>query len=1020
MNKTIIKTTLREIRKSLGRFISILCIIALGAGFFAGLKSSRGDMVKTADIFLKDHSFYDYKLINNYGFDDESIKTAEENENVLKAEGSSSVDALMTYYDTELAIKIATVPEKVNTLSLIKGRLPKNSNECVADKKFFGENIIGKEITLSDDNDKDTLDKLTTKTFTCVGIADSPVYLNYERGTTSLLNGSISAFIFVQKSSFESDISTELNLTLKKSFDIYSDDYNDYTKSVKGNIEELSKSIADERYESETKKPIEDYNKSKEEYEENLKKYEDEKAEDYKKLDDGLSEIKSSEKKLKDGKKTYDKSLDDYNKSLALFNESKKKLDEGKSELVSGIKKANEGIEKLKSGITQYEKAPFLDEVSKAKLEGLKAQLKGAEEELDSLNNQKTELDLKYKELGLQKKKLNEANSALISSKKQLDSSKAKLESSKDEYTTSKNKADEEYSKAKNDLDDAKIKLDDGKEKIDKIEKPESYTLGRDTNVGYVCFENDSKIVDGLAAVFPVFFFLVAALMCMTTMTRMVDEQRTDIGVLKALGYSKTVIMGKYVAYSGLAAIFGCLIGFFGGSYLFPEAIWIAYGVLYSFAPLEVSYDPIIAIGLMIVALIFTIGATILSCHSELSKNAAEIMRPKVPKSGKHTLIERLPFFKHLSFLRKVSFRNLVRYKGRFVFMVLGIAGCMALLVTGFGISDSIQKIGDYQFSDIMKYDYEVLFSQNMTVQNQNDFKKSASYAGNMIFVHSSSYDIKTPKGTKSSNVIATDSKNISDYINTSLGKEKVSFPKDGFAVVTKKFAENNGIGIGSEISVVDSDMKETKLKVSGICDNYVYNYVYTTLSSLKQGFSYEPSQKTAFINSKLEEDSDTAGKLMKEDKVRNVTDNAVIRTRVAKMLNSLDLIVLLVKVCAGALAFVVLYNLTNINITERIREIATIKVLGFYPKETSAYVFGENFVLTGIGAIIGIFLGKALHAFVMSKIVIDMVSFNVKVDLISYIYSIALTFIFALVVDFFMYFKLQKIDMAQSLKSIE
>ena len=1022
MNKSILKTLLREIKKSAGRFISIMCIIALGVGFYSGLKVARADMLKTGNDFYSQLEFYDYRLLCSYGYDDDSVLAARNNENVKYAEGAYSADAVMLFDGEEHVYKLHSVTDNVNKLNITAGRMPTAENECIVDAKYFSESDIGKKFKLSKDNEKDTLKMLNAEEYTIVGIAGSPIYLNHERGTTSLQGGRVSAFLYLPKCSFDSDYYTELYINLKENYYIYSDEYDDYIDSVEDSIKSLSTALGDERYNSIKSEAKDEYDENYEKYEDNLKKYNDEKADAYDKLNDAENELDESERTLNEKTIEYENGVKEYEKNLAEFNSGKAELESAKQQLESGMKNIASGLAQLNAAIAQYEAAPVLDTQSDLALQGLKAQR-------DELNNKKSALTAQQQQLYEKELQLKSAENELKTAKQQLDDAKIQLDDGKRqladgraEYNDSKKTADDEFSDAENELADAKQKLSDAKKDIDDIEKPDCYTLGRNTNTGYVCFENDSSIVDGLAEVFPLFFFLVAALMCMTTMTRMVEEQRTEIGVLKALGYSGGVIMSKYLSYSGFAALIGASIGFFGGSYVFPKVIWGAYTILYGFAPLKIIYNPIIGIAMLLAAMICTVGAAVPAIYGVLRENAAQIMRPKAPKGGKHAFYERFTLFKKLGFLQKVSVRNITRYKGRFIMMVLGVAGCTALLITGFGIRDSIQKICDYQYGNIMQYDYELTFKDSVDEQNRQQFVDDTSYAGNALFLHDMYYDVTTPAGVKSAKVVAPVGDSVKDYIHLYNADGDVQYPKDGYAVVSEKFASSNNIKIGSEITVTNSDMKETRLKVSGICKNYVYNYVYTTLSSLSDGFGSPVEIKSAYILSNTDDfdGHKIAAKLMKEDNVSSVTVVADLIDRVSNMLKSLDLIIVVIIICAGALAFVVIYNLTNINITERMREIATIKVLGFYPSETAMYVFGEFFVLTAFGALFGILLGRLLHAYVMAQINIDMVSFDVIVSPMSILFSILLTFVFALLVDVFMHFKLQKIDMAQSLKSIE
>ena len=565
------------------------------------------------------------------------------------------------------------------------------------------------------------------------------------------------------------------------------------------------------------------------------------------------------------------------------------------------------------------------------------------------------------------------------------------------------------YSKAyKDELEDVSEKLEDDR----------WYTLTRNTNIGYACFENDADIVEGIANVFPVFFFLVAALVCMTTMNRMVEEQRTMIGVLKALGYSDGRIMGKYLFYAGSAALLGGVLGFLGGSYIFPKVIWSSYGIMYDLPPIVFVFDGKLAAFSLAVSCLCSMGTTWFTCKKELFEAAASLMRPKAPKTGKRIFLERLPFiWKHLKFLYKVSIRNVVRYKKRFFMMVLGISGCTALLVTGFGIKDSIVNVAAQQFEEIQIYDMN-LGLRTAATEDEAYQKEIEKWASGYTFVCEKSVDLQTEDTVKSiTMVILSEEERADSFVNLHTAQnENIRYPGPGEAVISDKIAGKYGIKEGETITLSDDAMQKIKVKVTGICENFVYNYVYLHKDTYK-----EAEYKSVYMNIKEGKDVHEAlAAMMQQPQTASGTVNEDVRERFSNMMSSLNYIVILITFCAGFLAFIVLYNLTNINITERVREIATIKVLGFYPGETAAYVFRENLVLTAIGGAVGLLLGKYLHRFVMSQIDIDMVSFDVHILPQSYLYSLLLTFLFAFIVNGFMSVKLSKIPMAESLKSIE
>lgn len=983
------KTTLREIRNSFGRYIAILAIVALGVGFFSGLKVTREAMVTTADDYLKEYNFFDYQVMSSLGFEKNDIASFEKTGSVEAAEGSVSCDVLFTpdKKGADKVIKLHSVPEKINTLKLEDGKMPEKANECVVDYRLFEKNPIGKTIRISDNNEKETLDMLKYREYTIVGTVVSPIYLNFERGSTALADGSVSGFAYLDKNGFDTDYFTEVYLKLDHNFPIYSDDYKKLIEDTEDSVQTASDKIADRRYQDILRDAKKELAEGQKEYDDNYSSYLLEKADteaalsqSYHKLTTGRAELAQNEKMLKDRR----------------------------TRLASAEKELQKGKEQLAQQKAQFEaNKPYM---SPEQIAAATAQIAAAE-----------------KKLSTNKKSIKEGFAQIAAGEKQIEKSRAQIEKGFAEYYEGKNEAESAFSEAEAEFADARKRLADAEEEIRDIKAPDTYVLDRNTNIGYACFESDSGIIDGIAKVFPVFFFMVAALVCMTTMTRMVDEQRTQIGVLKALGYGNGAVISKYLFYAASASFIGCIIGFFSCCYIFPLVIWNAYGMMYDFSgDLYYIIDGVLFTISLSVSLLCSMGATMLSCYAEFREVPAQLIRPKAPKEGKRILLERIPFiWNKLSFLYKVSFRNIFRYKKRFLMMVLGISGCTALLLTGLGVRDSVKNVVDYQFDEIQVFDYSIVFDKNMNENRQSRFtEQSDDYIKDLIFIHQSSSDLVTKSEVKSISLIAADSENFHKFVRLSdEDGGKIAYPKQSEAVICKKLADTYHLKKGSSITLRDENMKEIKVSVSAVCENYVENYIYITPQTFEDGFGYAPAVKSALVHA--EDDSrsgvqTSAAKTLNEKGVTTVSVNNDMRDRVDNMMKGLDYVIALVIISAGALAFIVLYNLTNINITERVREIATIKVLGFYPKETSAYVFRENFFLTGISAFVGLILGKALHAFVMSQIQVDMLSFDVRISTVSYVLAVVLTFVFAAAVNLAMYYKLEKISMTESLKSIE
>ena len=699
---------------------------------------------------------------------------------------------------------------------------------------------------------------------------------------------------------------------------------------------------------------------------------------------------------------------------------------------------------------------------SPAQLQQQLAQLDAQQAVLDAQRNQ---LESSEAEIAAGEKQLAAAKQELSSQEEQLNEQEQKLADAEKELADGQKEYEDGLQTLDEKTADAKEEIADAQKQIDEIQEPDVYVLGRDTNIGYASYENDSTIVAGIAKVLPFFFFLVAALVCMTTMNRMVEEQRTQIGVLKALGYSEARIMGKYLFYAGSAAWIGSVIGFLIGSTIFPTVIWNAYKIMYQMGDYELMFDPWLAVASLAVALLCSVGVTWLTCRYELMSTAANLIRPKSPKSGRRVWLEHIPFvWNRMSFLAKVSVRNVFRYKQRFFMMVIGIGGCTALLVTGYGIKDTIADIADMQYEEVQLYDMSATLKEGypaadaaageqkiaaagMAEQQANTESASAGTSAvggevtdsadfselTEVLSESSedwmpfceiSMDLTGRSGVKTANVvIPQDTGAAQEYIRlrTEDG-EDIPWPGEEEAVISAKLARKCGIRVGDTVTLRTEDGEKLKVKVTALSRNYIYNYVYISPETWKLDNGSDPVYKSIYIHASegTQENRELSEKLLACDAVSAVAVNADMLSQVNKMMGSLDAVVLLIILCAGALAFIVIYNLTNINITERIREIATIKVLGFRPKETASYVFRENVVLTALGTIVGLGAGICLHRFVIANIDVDMVTFQPRVLPFSFVKSILLTFVFMVIVDVVMYLKLERINMAESLKSVE
>ena len=1006
MGSSMGKTTLREIRQSLGRYFAIMAIVALGVGLFSGLKVTRDVMVSSAQLYFDQTSFYDVELISTVGFETDAARQLSRREGVLDAQGSVSTDALLVDESgNENALQVMQLLDEQNQPVLVSGRLPQSAQECVVDTLAFGEDSIGATLTLSDNNDDDTDEMFAQKTFRIVGRVNSPVYANYERGTTSLGNGTIDGFMLVLRDAFDCDYDTEIYVKLNTfGAQIYTDGYDNQIDEAEEWLEDFAQEQADERYSRLKSEAERDLFEGQEQLTAQTQSGELELIASKDQLDSAKVEIDSGYAQLESGRT-------ELQSGKAQLESQRQSLQSQKTELLLQKQQVLSGLNEVAAAKAQTAGTAYYSQ-SVAQEQQLQASLSQIESGLAEIESGLAQIEQQSQELQLQEQ--------------QLQASQTELEAAQREYRDGLAQYEQGMQELSQSTSDAQDELDDAQDEIDDLEEPDVYVLTRDENIGYASFDNDSSIVDAIANVFPIFFFLVAALVCMTTMNRMVEEQRTQIGVLKALGYSEGAIMGKYLFYSGSAAGIGCLIGFFGGSLLFPFVIWRTYAIMYTMGDIVFVFDYSLGLISLLASMLCSMGSTYFTCRYELLSVPAELMRPKAPKSGKRILLERIPIlWNRFSFLVKVSIRNVLRYKKRFFMMVVGIGGCTALLVTGFGVKDSIANIAGQQFTSVQTYGMSVLLKEGYTTGEWDEVEEylqdeSLGYTR----AAESAMDAQLPDGgTKSLTVIVPeDASRFEDYwdLHTEDG-ESIPFPEEGQAVVNAEFARRNGYELGDTISLSDEDGNELSLRIVGLSENYIYNYLYLSADSWESQNREAPDYRSIYLKTDgVADEHVLLARLMNFDAVSSVTVNADTLDRFDNMMSSMNYIVLVIIVCAGALAFIVLYNLTNINITERIREIATIKVLGFYPMEVASYVFRENFFLTAIGGGVGLLLGKLLHWFVMEQINIDMVCFQAVVQPVSYLYSFALTFLFACIVNAAMFGKLDDINMAESLKSIE
>ena len=1195
--KALRKDFYMEIRKSMGRFLSIFFIVAIGCAFFAGIRSSEPDMRYSGDAYFDRKNLMDLQVISTMGLTDEDVEAIEKLDGIEKAEAGYSVDALCTEGDNQIVMHVMSLLPSMNQVQVENGRLPEKSDECVVDADFLSKSTlkIGDRVTLSSGTDKPVTDSLKEDTFTIVGSVSSPCYIGFQRGSTTIGSGNISAFLCVPEESFCMEVYTEIYAQVKgaEKLTAFTDQYDQRIDSVMKEVEAIKEEREKARYDEIVTEASEKLADAEKEITDAEAELEQGKAEAQEKLTAAREKLENAQKELEQAKKELASSQAKIASSKEELEQAQKELNESSGKIAAGEKELNEksialatlkeqkdtlqgqlaaleqqkeelsgqkttleaqkrtlqegqknlldtqavlqqqisrfkaekedlnaeGIrlseeketlqkeyEELKS---QYEasgdteilkqveaKKAQLDEVNakiaensakieqnKTLLETVESQMDPLEEKLVQMKNglEQTETALEKISAGLSEIEagqeqmqtgLTQMESYISSGEFQLQAAREQLESGKNqilsgqrqiedakkriadgeeqiqagikqiqdgetgladgwiEYQDGERQANAEIADGEAQIADAKVQLADAKKEIEQIEKPTWYIYDRSHLPEYSGYGDNADRMKAIGEVFPLIFFLVAALISLTTMTRMVEEERTLIGTLKALGYSKKSIAAKYLGYAVLATLTGGIFGVMIGEKILPYIIITAYKIMYRHLPdVEIPYNLYYGVLACVAALLCTVAATIFSCMKELKEQAAELMRPPAPKQGKRVFLEYIPFlWKRLNFTWKSTVRNLMRYKKRFFMTIFGIGGCMGLMLVGFGLKDSISSIVPLQYEDIQLYDGNVILQSDVTMQEKQEVYEALEKNSQVVATAEDLLQkITIEHDGVSKEVYLNVPENVekfSDFVvlQDRTTKEKYQLTDKG-AVLTEKMAKELGVSAGDTVTIKEENEKERTVKISQICENYMSHYLYMTPAVYKAAYGKEPEYNSIYYRTegRTTKEAESVGEAaLKLDGALSVSYTTELRQQVDDMLQSLDIVIVVLIISAGMLAFVVLYNLNNINITERKRELATLKVLGFYDKEVTEYVYRENILLTLIGSVFGMLLGKILHRFIIVTVEIDSVMFGRNINTISFVYAFLLTVVFSLFVNGVMYFKLKKINMVESLKSVE
>lgn len=1073
--KLLLKESLKKIKLTFGRFLSVFFIVALGVGFFAGIRNTSDDMLYTASSYYQEKNLMDLKLVSTLGFTDEDVEILKGIDNVADVEASHYIDCL----ESSNAVRVLGITSNMNQTTLVDGRMPEKNNEVLADATVYE---VGDKLTLNTEDLKENKVEV-------VGTIHSPMYVQASnKGSTQIGNGKISAYLYTLEDNFDMDVYTVIYITGKntKEESAYSEEYQSALGHLQKDVEDHLEELKTRRYE-EIKKQAEDkIEQAKKQVQEEQEKYQIELDNAKEQLDRSNSQLQALDKKinekeqllkeetkkaqaqidkakekLQQSKKDYQTALDEYNTYTAyldyihyiydydnfpdLSNMTYEEIlayienltPEEKEQFVEYIKNGNFNLdlpdidytnkEEVKTYLEKLWNNEFVQEItSQIDFNGDKSIL----EQLDIISgNLKQKLSAASKEITnaertihnqeqVLNKKTKESNQLLLEYKEELKKGYNELESGYNTYYLN-------YDQFEIKFQDAYQKINVQAKEIDSIEKPTIYLFDRNDNAGYEDYKSDATRVNNISKVFPVFFLLVAALVCLNTMSRMVEEDRGQMGIYKSLGFSNTQIVFTYILYVAFATVFGSIIGLLLGCTILPNVIYNIYSFMYVLPDLKLDNNVLTMCMTTILMFIVTLSITLYTALSVLKEAPAALLRPKAPAKGKKVLLEKIGFiWKRLNFSFKVTVRNIFRYKKRIFMTIIGIAGCTALTLAGLGLKDSITGIIKIQFHDITKYKATLVLDdsyQQLDEQTKDILSANGILDPTLIYQELYSYKM-SDENNDVYLVVPSNTDELKKYITLRHREDKkeVSLQDDG-AVITEKMALNLNVGKGDMVTIYDTNNNAYKIKISDITENYAYNYIYITSNYYKEIF--KTPVKYNMVISDLDENrnkDEISTSLLDTNRVLNVSFIEDILERFNDMIDNLNKIVFVILICSCLLAFIVLYNLTTINITERVREIATLKVLGFNDKEVSLYVYRETMILTVIGALIGLVLGVFLHKFVITSAEMEFIMFQRNINGISYVYAFIITMIFSIIISIFTHYKLKKIDMIEALKSVE
>lgn len=987
-------------------------IIFLGASVFSGLRNTPYTMTASADAYLNNHNYADLTYIATLGFSDEDVAKVRSLKGVKKVVPCYQFDALFAHKDGKSGVTVYSQEKYEKSMldrpELLKGRYPKKENECVIDANLGKYNYkLGHTIELSNDNG--------TKTYKIVGIVNDPRYIsNVDRGTNTLGDGTNSGFVEVLNEG-----ARELGLNKKvaelrnnnhlytsllvdvegtKKYNMFTSDYDNLIETVNTRVKStLSEEMSDQ----------------------------------YDQLTGNMqSQLDDAKKQYEEGYQTYKHNLDSFNTQIS---QGKVKLAEARIQFYEQKKVYLKKAAQVTNATQQaYDETKKIDQEIKTLHDSIKGTLGNINDSdtaqnaftkiLNELNENLSNVNNKLQGVG----QLLEGRIQLEKAQSQLDEAEAELNIQQSKLEVTENNAKVQLNAAKEKLDDAKTQIDEAQQQLNQIPKGVLYSITKNENVGIASFDSYKQAIASIAEVFPLIFFLVAALVSLTTMTRMIEEQRGYCGTLRALGYSKKDVIMQYIVYAFLATFFACILGILVGNQVFPRIIYFLF--TYLMYGINQSIVLVQKWSISLVTILISVGVTLIAtlsvCLQELVSTPSVLMRPKAPKAGKRILMERIPFiWKRLNFNLKVTMRNLFRYKKRFWMSVIGIAGCTALIMLGFGVKNSVSNIIPSQYGEVYKYDALIKLSSNIedTKKIENKIKRldgvhnlTSAYRQNITVLGNS-------EDYYSTMIVYDNADEIKNFINFKdyKTKQKIILSDDG-VVISQKLAEKLDVKKGENITFSYDNTKYT-VKVSNIVEQYVNHQIYMSKTLYESLTGMKSSASILFVDMNTKKSNiKTLKNYLEHHDIGSMERLTASLDEFQQRMSSLNVIVAILSGCAALLCFIVLYNLTNINIAERKGEIATIKVLGFRRKEYCDYIFRENIILSLIGASLGMLFGYFLHRFVILTVEMDNMLFIRTMPLYIYLIAFGMTIGFTIIINLAMRHILDQVNMVESLKSIE